>query len=268
MPFDPQERAALDSFLSGISSLIRSAANYRTEHSNLDCNRFSNHVSIQLAALIAIARLRGNRRDLESAALGIGGGVDTPWTKQVVETIYGTKAKLLNCYHNDKPTDYYQISSVQPGELVDRYRAHEAQTIGYPMFSLTHLLLSAKIMSEAGYQPYGAIGGRLNPMQLALEYYSKYFSVLLSPDEVTVPADFDVPGHEQYTGKLICTKNGNTIEGRDGMIVPFLLGGECFKNNRAIDAVLQKAMSFAPKYYAFSDTETLYYGALCSLAGR
>lgn len=258
---DRNDRSSLDSFLTSIFGLIRNAANYRAKGSNLDCNRYSNHVSVQLAGLIAIARLLGDRNGLEDAAFGAHRGVLIPWTSQVTTTIYGPRAKVLNCYPAGSP-DFAQLPTAQPGELVDRYRARDAQTLGYPMFSLTHLLMAGRIIADAGYDAFGPIGDRANPMKSALDYYAPFFTKNLSVDQARVTSATARPGVAQYANKIISGVDGVTIEGKDGLLLPYLLGAFAFPNDVAIRSVIDKAASFAPRYRAFGGVSGLYLALL------
>lgn len=258
---DSKDKRSLNSFLSSISGLLRNAANYRAQGSNLDCNRFSNHVSIQLAGIIAIARLLGDRKGMEDAAFGAQGGLLIPWTTQVATTIYGTHATVLNCYRTND-SDHSQLPTAQLGEMMDRYRAHDNQTLGYPMLSLTHLLMAGHIISDAGYHAFGPIAGRQNPMQSALSYYAPLFVKDLSVDQARVAADASRPDVSQYANKIISGSNGATIEGKDGLLLPYLLGATAFPNDDAVRSVIAKAESFAPRYIAFGGVSGLYLGIL------
>lgn len=255
--FDASEQRTLDNFLDAMAHLIRTAANYRAQNSNLDCNRFSNHVSVQLAALIAIARMRGDQTSLEDAAFK-GRDVLIPWSKQVTTTIYDAGDQVLNCYPNGVDSNFAQVSEVQAGEIVDRYRAGEAQTLGYPMFSLSHLLLSAYILQASGFDVYGSIGIRKNPMLAALQYYGPYFARLLSEDKTFIEPNFPYSGHNQYAGRIISSAQGGTIEGSDGLLLPFLQASSHYSQDAAVHAVIERSFRFAPRYEPFCKAGGLY----------
>jgi hypothetical protein len=252
-------------FLDGIFQLVRDAANYRAKHSNLDCNRFNNHVSVQIAALLSIARLLDHTSNFEDVAFGAIGDISIPWTLQVTQSIYGQSEPALNCYRNGIEPGFNQTPHPSKGEIVDRYRAGDLQTFGYPMFSLTHLLLSAKILEGAGYQAYSFSAEGHQPLISALHYYSLYFSRLLSDKETRVPRDFSADDREQYVGKILSTAGGATIEGRDGLLLPYLLGRTAFPDDLPIKEVITKGRSFAPTHEMFSGVGSIYLPNLVSV---
>lgn len=258
---DGNDRQTLEGFLGSVSILLRNAANYRARGSNLDCNRYANHVSIQLAGLIAIARLLGDKTGLEDAAFGVHGNVLIPWTTQVTTAIYGAHPSLMKCYANGTP-GFAQLPNVQQGELVDRYRAHDGQKLGYPIFSLTHLMMAARVLTDAGYHAFGPIGGRPSPLKDALDYYAAIFAQNLSPDQIRLASNAYRPDFEQYANEIVSGNNGVTIEGKDGLLVPFLLGASAFPNDGAVLSVIEKAEAFAPKYRAFGMVSVLHLSAL------
>ncbi len=64
-----EEQATVNEFLRRVFEIIKNSANYRAEHQHLECNKYSNHVSVQLAGLVAIARIRMNDELLRSVVL-------------------------------------------------------------------------------------------------------------------------------------------------------------------------------------------------------
>lgn len=261
--FEDGERVVLDEFFRELSALIRLAGNSRARRSNLDCNRFSNHVSVQLAALVSIARFRHDHDGLADAGFRQGGQVAIPWTLQVSQAIYGPGQTALNCYRNGSQQDFAQTQTPVAGEVVDRFRAGAAQTFGYPMFSLTHLLLSAKVLMASEFRALTAVIGACSRLLSALTYYSAYFAQLLSPDETRVPGDFRHPGSEQYVGKIVSRSGGTTIDGRDGLLLPYLLGSSLFAGDQAIRAVFRRADHFIPQHLPFSAVSSLYVTDVC-----
>lgn len=259
---DRNETEMLDKFLVGMFQLIRSAANYRALQSKLDCNRFSNHVSGQLVGLLAIARLRVDRPNLEDLAFGTLNQIAIPWTVQVDHAIYHANGKPVNCFPINSYPAYFQIDPAQRGEIIDRFRAGDRQTFGYPMLSLTFLLMSAHILNSSGFQADDTIKNRSNRLQLAIDYYGGYFLRLLSPTETRVPPNLNYPGSRQYEGKLISSANGSTIDGSDSLILPFILARRVFPENWTARQVLNKANSFSPQFETGSAVGSIFYSSL------
>jgi hypothetical protein len=241
----PDEEATLNGFLAKLTELVIHAMNFRAAAGHLDCNRFSNQVSVEIAAIAGAARLLGNQTLLADVAMG-GQHVAIPWTEQVTKTIYGKDDKPLGCYPaNWDPAVFHQLATVQPGEIVDRYRAIGGQTFGYPMFSLTNLMLAASIFDSAGAD---AANWRFGDKSLhsSIGYYSYYFDHFMQSGAASVPNTVGdtYPGFEQYAGKLLSRENGSTVEGIDGLIIPFILGTRLYPNDVSIRQVVQRAHMF------------------------
>lgn len=252
------EELALVEFLGEVSRLVSSSANYRAQVSNLDCNRYSNHVSVQLLAMISIARLRNDRKSLEDAGFGASGGVLIPWSLQVKSAIYSERGRVLNCYRNGEALEFKQVPEVRKGELVDRYRAGETQTFGYTMYSLTNLIVSANVLRSSGYDSYGLLSGSVSPMLDALHYYGPYFSEYLSNEKAVIPETSSYPGSLQYVGKVISNSNGETIEGNDGLLLPFIAAADVYKGDTVIRAVFETAGRFKPVYFPYSKVSPIF----------
>lgn len=263
--FSKEEAGDIDRFVSALGGLVADASNFRARRSNLDCNRFSNHVSIQLAALASIARLHDDKQALSAVVLGQRGGGEISWLQQVGTTIYGSGQHILNCFKPGESPDFSQTDTPQAGEVVDRFRARPEQTFGYPMFSLTYLLLTLKILDRTELRQVAPVADARARIASALDYYGPYFARYLAADEVRAPADFRYPGIEQYAGKLISRKNGATITGADGHLLPFLLAGSLLPRNPAVKAVISRANQFPP-YKAFSAVASLYLSDICAAA--
>lgn len=264
--FSAGETKEVDQFLFELYNLIEYSSNFRANKSNLDCNRFNNHVSIQVAALASIARIRHDRKSLLEVAFGDGGQLAISWARQITNAIYGPNQRALNCFKSGESPEFWQTDTPQAGELVDRYRARPPQTFGYPMFSLTYLLLTYKILARSELRDAKPIALAQARITSALEYYGGYFANYLSSDEVKIPEDFKYPGVNQYTGKLLCRKDGVTITGRDGHILPYLLARPLLPSNDVVEAVIRRAKQFPP-HHPFSSVTSLYVSDICAASG-
>ncbi|KPF62292.1 hypothetical protein IP69_20855 [Bosea sp. AAP35] len=261
--FTSEEADNVDRFLSEIASLITHSSNFRAQRSNLDCNRFSNHVSIHLAALASIARLRHDRQGLAEIALGQGGAIAISWSQQVAKAIYGPGQTILNCYKPGESWEFTQTVTPQAGEIVDRYRARQEQTFGYPMFSLTYLLLTLKVLSRSNLRNVAAIAEAQARITSALDYYGAYFARYLSAEEVRMPANFQYPGANQYAGKLLSRTAAATITGSDGHLLPFLIAAPLMPGNVTVKAVIARAKQYPP-HRPFSAVTSLYLTDVCT----
>ncbi len=239
------EKQELDAFVSRLHALVLNAARYWAANAYSDCERYSNHVSIQLLALLSSARLEGDRAGFMAAAVGTGGTVPTPFVKQIAENIYGTADAAKRCSPQSTADAFERQHPPAPGEIVDRYRSGEAQTLGYPIYSLTALLLSADVLQEAGMKPMQFSGPRGQSLSLALRYYGYIFDHYLELDETRVaPGDHEVADEAVYAGHAVSGPAGVTVEGRDDLLEPFVLG-YCLDHDPSSAAVLRKAMSFS-----------------------
>ncbi|WP_144106963.1 hypothetical protein [Paraburkholderia sp. BCC1886] len=234
----------IDHFMDALYTIELSAMRYRADNSNLDCNRFSNHVSVQLAALTFLAAVENNHLSLEDIANGSGGKIAIPLSTQVSKAIYLGANAPLKCFSNqDNPELYQQISEVNDGEIVDRFRAKPYQTFGYPTFSLEHLLLSALVLKREGINPTAAEKARL---VAALHYYGE----LLSQSQAGrgLSAKF-----RQYQGKNVF--GPHTADGSDFALNPFIIGSVLFPDDGETSSLIRSyltrngGLSLSPSIY-------------------
>lgn len=263
----PADDQALSAFLDHLVRLVEVGLNTRFAESRLGCNRFSNHTSVALAALLAAARFRQDDARLVAVGSSGAGAPAITWARQVRHAVYGPDPEPLTCYPNEPRDTFFQIQPPQPGELADRYRAGKAQTFGYPMFSLAALLLGSDLLSSSAA---GApIAQEERPRLLsAVHYYAPFFAQLSGPDEAVVPVGFGAAGAAQYAGKLVSSAKGVTIECADGLILPFLLALRWSGDDAATLAVVDRAASFQPRFEAYSRVPGLYFAYLLPLQRR
>lgn len=252
---DQSDRRVLDTFLNRLANIAKESLQERYTNSNLDCNRYGNHTSVTLAGIAAIAALQHDDGLLAEIAEGPGLG----WKMQVTKAIYGAQDWVLNCYkNNEHPTDFYQTPMVKAGEIVDRFRSHSAQTFGYPMFSLIHLMLTADILQRNKFDVLAFRPKSQAPLKSAIEFYSLYYYQYLSEQQSFVPSSSNLPGAEQYVGKLVCQNNGITLTAKDNLLIPFLIGNLFYKDNSANNKLLCKALSFSSTHAGFGNVDSLF----------
>jgi hypothetical protein len=263
------QRAALDGFLDAVYGLVLAGSNFWTEHAYNDCERYSNHASVHILALLAIARFRDNAAEFVDTA-SAGRQLRVPWTMQVEQNIYGRNDQPRACQSNNvAPTKSFQMPQVAPGEIVDRYRAGPLQTLGYPLASLRALLLSAEIMRNAGFNPLAFVGPKGQSLPLALNYYGYYFTTFLNSGATAVSARGGHPyaGERQYMGHPVSGAAGVTIEGKDLNLEPFLIGYHLDPSDYGARAVVTRAMSFSAQLTPFYGVDPLAYNCLVDLPG-
>lgn len=263
--FNSEEIRTLKSFTTDIARLIRYSANKRATLARPACNVFINYVSVSLNALLAISRYRNDSEALVETAFGGKKQIVIPWTTQVENNIYGPGTKVQRCYEGASKSKYFQTAQIEVGEIVDRYRAGEHQSLGYPLYSLRHLIMGAEIITQSGFQVYSSADNHGNPIQSALRYYGGYFAKLLSAETTRIPGGMQYPNSAQYAGKIISTSKGKTIEGADDLLVPFLLGYSVFPEDKILQDVITRAKSFAPNYNVCSSVSSIHYSRLINL---
>jgi hypothetical protein len=251
----PYQADRIEKFFDIIYRTELVAMNYRAKYSNLDCNRFNNHVSVQLAALTMLAALRGDHNSLNSVAMGSGEEISIPLSTQISKAIYTAGANPLSCFSNKvDPTLYYQIPRVEDGEIVDRYRSKPNQTFGYPMFSLEHMLQAELVLERKGVAQGIVSRERL---LAALHYYGDL--LLQSENGNGLAKKFS-----QYQGKNIFGGE-NTITGGDFMINSFIIGAILFPDDKQIGDLISH---FAEKNGAFTRSPSLYLPLLVETLGN
>lgn len=232
------DRNRLNRFHAAMYDLIRSASDIRAEMPEFNkptaiCDRFSNHVGVHLLGMIAVARLLNDRGRLEGAVHGGGTlSVDIPWTVYVSHAIYRAGDQPLGCARNtggerasSKP--YFQTGTVASGEINDRYRnANPGQAIGYPMFALRTMYVTANVLDRAGFNAFDYRGSSGQSIQQATDYYACYgatpgFKKTVSADNAAACAD-----HEQYVGA--------TVSEVETVVLP---GARHYSGDRVIKAI-------------------------------
>ena len=252
---DAQQQATLNAFVDPMFELIRTAANYKAATATVDCDRFNNQVSAGLLGMAAIARLRGNQAALMAVASGGNGQVLIPWTVQMQQNIYGAGESPRTCYGAaGDPHLYKELPTAAAGEVVDRYRAKEFQTFGYTLGSLEQLMLTASVLQRSGFDAVHYAGAHGQTMLTALTYYAHYFATYMDTSKAVVPPNSDpYPSYQQYVGKPVSRDGGATVDGRDGLITPFVIGAQMYPGDKAVLSVLNRAEHF-------SDRVTPLYG--------
>lgn len=231
------------------------AMNYRAKNSNLECNKYNNHVSIQIAALSSLAALRGDHGLLRDIAVGSSGRMAISLSTQISKSIYQHAENLLNCFSNSANSKmYYQNSDVEDGEIVDRYRAKPNQTFGYPMFSLEHMLLSALILQRKGINLTAVEKGRL---EAALHYYGDLLAQSETGRGLTEK-------FRQYRGKNVFGGQ-HTVDGSDFMLNPFIIGAALFPEDKQTKALIH---DFFLRDGGFSHSPSIYLPLLMEIQGK
>ena len=268
--FTPAERAALDGFLDQMDILLLNASNFFSDAVHTECVRYSNHKAVQILAMLAIERFRNNAASFVDTAT-LGHRLRTPWAAEVEGAIYGFGDTVRPCMHNTpQPSGHggiFQTSQVAPGEIVDRFRAGRDQTFGYPIFTLTELMLSAEILQNAGFEPMKFVGSKGQSLPLALNYYAYYFTTFLSPQATVVRprAGHPYPSEQQYTGHPVSGAQNATVDGEDRALMPFLIGYHLDPGNPGARSVVVKAMSYMPQVLPFFMVDPAAYNCLAAL---
>lgn len=270
--FTASEHTVLDGFLTQLDHLLLNASNFFSENINTECVRYSNHKAVQILAMLAIERYQNDAADFVDTA-SVGRRLQIPWTTEIAGGIYGIGDSVRPCMHNTTTATgghgaFYQIGQVAPGEVVDRFRAGADQTLGYPIFSLTELMLSAEILQNAGFLPMSFKGPKGQSLPMALQYYSYYFTTFLTPGKSIVtakPNGRQFPSQEQYIGHPVSGPEGITIEGQDSYLLPFLIGYHLDPHDPGSLAVIRRAISFLPKITPFYKVYSIAYNCLIGL---
>jgi hypothetical protein len=260
--FSKPELEELSSFDGSMFSLVLRIANFKFGAATMDCARFDNQSSAAMAGMIAVARLRNDGAAITALATGAGGAVRLPWNLQMQGAIYGDGEALRSCYplsDAKRFSNYFQIATAAPGEVVDRFRGHINQPFGYALGSLASLMNAAKVLHDSGFDTWNYNGTKGQSMRAALHYYAFYFSTWLTLENTPVPDTKNAyPSYEQYIGQPV-SRSGATVTGADGVLDPFMLALRAYGEDSQVRAVLARAESFSGKVvplYGF-DTITL-----------
>jgi hypothetical protein len=113
------------------------------------------------------------------------------------------------------------------GEIQDRYRnLGPLQGIGYPMFTLEHLIAAAEILRIAGFDPYAYRGRHEQSIEMALAYYACVGKRAGFGKTVTAENSASCPNAAQYYGKIV-----------DGVDQNETFGAYRFPNDQSITEV-------------------------------
>lgn len=248
----PVQIQQIERFFDALYLIELKAMKYRADNSNLDCNRFNNHVSVQLAALASLAAIRHDRQSLRDIANGSDKKVAISLTTQISKAIYINATSPLKCFSNQiNPELYQQVAKINDGEIVDRYRAKPNQTFGYPMFSLEHMLLSVLILEREGIDPTAAEKERL---VAALHYYGDLLTQ--SRTGHSLDAKF-----RHYQGKNVFDEQ-HTTDGSDFALNPFIIGAVLFPEDKQIRSLV---LGFFERDGSFSHSPSLYLPLLTEI---
>ncbi|MGI4792577.1 MAG: hypothetical protein ACRYG8_00545, partial [Janthinobacterium lividum] len=136
--------------------------------------------------------------------------------------------------------------------ILDRFRAEPYQAFGYTLGSLTSMELTANILTEAGYQPAAFVGNMGQSLQTALDYYGWYVTNFLNYNVASIPSlatatttQLAYPDFGQYAGNTFTVGSGASIQGKDAMLTPFMLGAQLYPSDTTISGVLAQAQGLA-----------------------
>lgn len=240
------ELPELQEFLRNQLGVVLESANVHASQP-LDCGRFDNQASTHLWAIMVLARYLDDAATIEAVA---GHVSHTPlklsWPSQLAGAVYGENDRPRACYANPDPAYYFQMDTTAPGELDDRFRGKPFQPFGYTLGSLVALIASAEILENAGFAALAYHGPKGQSLRLALDYYAFYLKTFLSFDAVSLPkSGIRYPDFAQYAGQPFTRGMGATVEDKDYLLTPFLLGHAAYPDDGQISGVIQKACSFA-----------------------
>ncbi|MGU3661032.1 hypothetical protein [Methylobacterium fujisawaense] len=230
-----EDNAQVDRFFLHHISVLIEAANNHSAFNKLPCARYDNQTSMHLLAILSAATMLGERNVI-AEVVGQAPGIMVTLPAQIDGAIYSAGDHPRDCFvGKEHDSGYRQIAEIAAGEIVDRYRNHQFQTFGYPLWSLTSLL-----------QAFAIVRHRLpdavkNKLQDSLDYYAYYFANFLENGFSAVPLETrSYPSYNQYAGKPVSRPDNASIEGADGIVAPFLMGKHFFPDDPQIDAVIQR----------------------------
>jgi hypothetical protein len=240
---DAGEKERLKSFDLAIYDLIGNALRFEFSPESAwkeDCERFGNHISNQLTAMLAIASVLDDGKRFDAVLRG-GSAAHAPiisWTEYFNEAIYGVDDEPRGCYANrgvDAATSFgsFNATIAEPGEIVDRNRnAHVEQGMGYPMFALERMFDAAEILNGAGFRPYSYRGAKKQSLELPLDYYACFVKGAGFGAIVTADSAAGCANAPQYIGRKV-----------EGAEVDFLIGAYRFPNDERITDLESQARS-------------------------
>ena len=225
---DVNDQRAINPFDVALFNMVRYDANFDAEpqfrKGDRDCALYSNQRAMQLLAMLAISRFLN--KPTWMAEILYGGVQEAPptsisWVELFDHAIYGEHDKPVSCYPNtgkdrasSKPS--YQTKNVAPGEIEDRYRnANPEQGIGYPMFTLQDLYLSAVILRNSGYDAFHYRGRHGQSIQMGTDYYACYARNAGFNKVVNAANAHACPNGEEYIGQDVNSVDGNVLFGSE-----------------------------------------------------
>jgi hypothetical protein len=211
---DTNDAYALDMFHKAMFDLIVNAHNFDFSANSAwqaDCERYSNHIAMQLAALLAIARSLNDEDRFNAVLEGSGEHyrLATPWLTLFNRIIYGENDVANACYPNVSGDgranpNSFNTPEVFLGEIADRYRnANPLQGLGYAFGALRDLYAAAEILRGAGYDAYGYRGPKGQSIEAAAEFYACYVKSAGFGNQVTRQNSASCQNLAQYEGKIV-----------------------------------------------------------------
>jgi hypothetical protein len=254
----PDEEQRLSRFHGAMYEAIRTLSNEEFERSiggKTPDETYNNQAACQLTALVATARLVDDRKKLEAALYGgdAASNVKLPWTKLFSYLVYGVNDQPLTRITPNSSDDplksrpAYTTNVVAPGEINDRYRNKVAENgIGYPMFALEWLYITAESLRTSGYRPYEYRGTHQQTIEMATQYYACYGKEAGFRSTVTAENAKSCPDYPQYIGK----------ETGDGIEQNVVIGAYRFPVNATITALEPAAKA----EFLHANIDTVYFG--------
>ncbi len=249
--------AALNQFVSRLLGVEIGASNYHYTNLGISfpqtgCARFDNQASTQMLALATMGQYLGRSDVIEAiAASGTSSLLDWSLPQQIEGTIYGYADKPRTCspFSYYTPGQFYQTWAVAPGEIVDRYRAQPGQPFGYTLGNLLTLEETSDVMTRAGYDVSDFKGDHGQSLQTALDYYGQYVDRYLSYQPSNLPSTGLIANFSQYAGtQFTSTTAGASVQGKDALLPPFVLGQHLYPSDNTIAAALTASEALAQTY--------------------
>ncbi|HXZ17867.1 MAG TPA: hypothetical protein VEH77_18230 [Roseiarcus sp.] len=221
----PDEQSRLDAFHRNLAETIRGIHNQEYDLNMTGNGRdetYNNQLVGHITALLSIARLLGDQPDFDAALNGGSGAraVRLPWIELFDGVIYGENdTPWIYITPNSSPDPLkshpaFNTAMAAPGEINDRYRHdNPAQTIGYPMGSLTGLYQAAELLRVAGFDPYSYRGPRNQSLEMATRYYACFANSAGFDQIVTRENSRGCANLTQYLGVIVEGVGPNVLIG-------------------------------------------------------
>jgi hypothetical protein len=264
--FSTAERDAVIKLMERMRSVIVEASNKRAQRQNLVCNKFSNHVSVQLDGLISLTIATGDLVSLPDYVGRESRKLVVPWLAQIEKNIYGLRQAPLPCYKPDEnPALYAQSDLAYAGEVNDRYRAEPDQTLHYVTLSLSHLLDSYHVLSRRNLADSEILDAARARLALAIQFYAPIVGDGISSERKTFATAASIPNARLYAGKTVSHGACQTINGNDDLLLPFTLGLASDVGAAHSASVVRKAMNIRSCPAPFSRLPAYHWGQLLAV---